>query len=114
MAATYSTDPFFCFHTINSFEIPENSEIHIHLIQYPNIDIINGLYLEKLRSGEGASLGLLPFLQISLYPHTSSFSFLFVWPTGKVHRIILPDPKVGNISQFQKVEISPISQYVDW
>ena len=57
VVATFSTEPFFCFHTINSFEDPDSSNVLIYLIHYPNVDLINELYLEKIRSGEISDLG---------------------------------------------------------
>ena len=43
----YSTEAFFAFHHINAFE--ENDKVVIDIVAYPNIDIVQSLYLDVLR-----------------------------------------------------------------
>lgn len=53
LVATYESDGFYCFHTVNSFEeLGPNGEIDIvsDLIAYPNLDIIKRYYIDNLIS----------------------------------------------------------------
>src|SRR5690606_36276876 len=55
---TLTTDPFFSFHHVNSFQ-EEDYTIHVDLVAYPNADIIQQLYLKELRQGKGIDFGRL-------------------------------------------------------
>ncbi|GHO46362.1 carotenoid oxygenase family protein [Ktedonospora formicarum] len=43
----FSTDAFFCFHHINSFE--QDGDIFVDLVAYSDATIVKGLYLDQLR-----------------------------------------------------------------
>ncbi len=53
--ATYESDPFFCFHTINAWEQPSSSDasgidIVADLTVYQNLDVLKRFYYENLKS----------------------------------------------------------------
>ncbi|RAL05929.1 carotenoid oxygenase family protein [Aspergillus ibericus CBS 121593] len=55
LVATYQTPPFFCFHTINSWQEPSTTDkyktdIIAELITFPNLDFLHKLYYENLLS----------------------------------------------------------------
>lgn len=57
LVATYDSDPFFCFHTINAWEEPSASsssqddvDIVADLVAYDNIDVLKRFYYENLKS----------------------------------------------------------------
>eukprot|EP00008_Paramoeba_atlantica_P015107 CAMPEP_0201492540 /NCGR_PEP_ID=MMETSP0151_2-20130828/33565_1 /ASSEMBLY_ACC=CAM_ASM_000257 /TAXON_ID=200890 /ORGANISM="Paramoeba atlantica, Strain 621/1 / CCAP 1560/9" /LENGTH=502 /DNA_ID=CAMNT_0047879405 /DNA_START=396 /DNA_END=1904 /DNA_ORIENTATION=- len=82
--ATFTTEPFFCFHTINAYEMPMTKEISIHLISYPDGDVIDGLRLDNLREGKNP-------------------------PLGHVSRIVLPCPTRSDLSPKMSVPFETIS-----
>ncbi|KAL9111630.1 MAG: hypothetical protein Q9227_003903 [Pyrenula ochraceoflavens] len=55
LVATYESDPFFCFHTINAYEEqPSSREGHVDIVAdmsiYDNLDVLKKFYLENLVS----------------------------------------------------------------
>lgn len=53
LVATYESDPFFCFHTVNAYEETNgNGEVSImaDLIAYEDLDILKRLYVDNLLS----------------------------------------------------------------
>ncbi|KAF2496781.1 beta,beta-carotene 9',10'-dioxygenase [Lophium mytilinum] len=55
LVATYESDPFFCFHTINAWERPSPSdpsktEIVCDVTKHDNLDILHALYYKSLMS----------------------------------------------------------------
>lgn len=60
----YETDPFFTFHHINSFE--RDGEIVCDLCAFEDASIIDALYLDRLRSGEGLPTSSAKRLRIPL------------------------------------------------
>jgi beta,beta-carotene 9',10'-dioxygenase len=46
----FETDPFFCFHHINAYE--ENGSVVADLCTYPDAQLIEDLYLDRLRAGK--------------------------------------------------------------
>jgi torulene dioxygenase len=60
LVATYESDPFFCFHTVNAYEAPSTAEpgrtdILADLCTYDNLDILHRFYLDNLRSTSPAA-----------------------------------------------------------
>ena len=68
LVKTYTSDSFFCFHTINAFEKESEDgeqggeDVVIDLIKYENADIVNAFRLKNMRS-----LTVLPPSQISRF-----------------------------------------------
>lgn len=63
LVATYESEPFFCFHTINAYEEasatdPSKTDIIADLCTYGNLDVLKRFYLENLMSD---SPGALPY-----------------------------------------------------
>jgi torulene dioxygenase len=55
LVATYSSDPFFAFHTVNAYETPSptapgETDILADVTAYPNLDIIKRYYIDNLLS----------------------------------------------------------------
>jgi len=50
IAARLESDPFFSFHHVNAFE--RDGRIHVDLCAYPDAEIIDRLYLKRLRSAD--------------------------------------------------------------
>ncbi|KAK2750024.1 hypothetical protein FQN55_002742 [Onygenales sp. PD_40] len=54
LVATYESDPFFCFHTINAYEEPSPSgngtDIVADIVTYPNLDVLKRFYLPNIIS----------------------------------------------------------------
>ncbi|PSN74235.1 carotenoid oxygenase [Corynespora cassiicola Philippines] len=60
LVATYESDPFFCFHTINAWEessaqSPEKTDIVAELCTYDNTDVLHRFYYDNLLSTSEAS-----------------------------------------------------------
>ena len=60
----FETDPFFCFHHANSYE--ENGEVVIDACTYDNPEIVEDLYLDRLRAGKAAARAELRRFRINL------------------------------------------------
>ncbi|KAH7886703.1 carotenoid oxygenase [Phlebopus sp. FC_14] len=61
LVAKYECDPFFCFHTVNAWEVPSSSDpsqtdIVADLAIYKNLDIIKRFYYDNLKSTSPAAL----------------------------------------------------------
>jgi torulene dioxygenase len=57
LVATYESDPFFCFHTINAWEVPSASDpsktdIMTELSMFENLDIIKRFYYDNIISSK--------------------------------------------------------------
>ncbi|KAF2749408.1 carotenoid oxygenase [Sporormia fimetaria CBS 119925] len=52
LVATYDTDPFFCFHTVNAWEehVEGKTDIVLELEGYDNVDVIHRYYYDNLMS----------------------------------------------------------------
>ncbi|KAF2442666.1 beta,beta-carotene 9',10'-dioxygenase [Karstenula rhodostoma CBS 690.94] len=60
LVATYESDPFFCFHTINAWEQPSSSDakktdVVCELSLYENLDVVHRFYYDNLMSTHEAS-----------------------------------------------------------
>ena len=62
---TFEADPFFTFHHVNAFE--KGNRIYVDLIGYDDADLVDALYLERLRGGgRPADVGALRRYEIDL------------------------------------------------
>ena len=64
VVATYESDPFFCFHTINAWEEqsptePGTTDIIADLVAYDDLSIIKRFYYENLKSTSTSALGFV-------------------------------------------------------
>jgi len=55
---TFTSEPFFCFHHVNSF-IGADKRLKVDLVAYPNANIVGQLQLKNLRDGRGIDFGRL-------------------------------------------------------
>lgn len=60
----FITDPFFSFHHVNAFEDADRGEVVIDMAVYPDASLIERLYLDRLRGGEGVPGGELRRVRI--------------------------------------------------
>jgi beta,beta-carotene 9',10'-dioxygenase len=59
----FETDPFFAFHHVNAYE--ENGDVVADICTFPDAQIVEDLYLERLRRGEPVSSASLTRFRIS-------------------------------------------------
>ncbi|MGI9050816.1 MAG: carotenoid oxygenase family protein [Rubrobacteraceae bacterium] len=52
LTGAYATDPFFCFHHVNSFE--RDGDLFVDLLAYPDAAVIEDFYMDVLRDPECA------------------------------------------------------------
>lgn len=53
LVAAFESDPFFCFHTINAYEVVDNDgkvNIIADIVSYEDLDVLKRLYIENLLS----------------------------------------------------------------
>ncbi|PGH06099.1 hypothetical protein AJ79_06633 [Helicocarpus griseus UAMH5409] len=86
LVATYESDPFFCFHTVNAYEEPSPSDdgsvdVVADLTAYPNLDVIKLFYLSNIVSTSPDAgkfskdnLGVYKRFRLSSLPTSSSSS----------------------------------------
>lgn len=55
VVAKYSSEAFWCFHTVNAFEDKVSGDVHIDLCHYKSAAIVHDLTIEKIRSGAAQS-----------------------------------------------------------
>jgi beta,beta-carotene 9',10'-dioxygenase len=60
----FETDPFFCFHHVNAYE--ENGSVVVDACTYGNAQIIEDLYLDRLRRGKPADRAEMRRFRIDL------------------------------------------------
>jgi len=60
----FETDPFFCFHHVNAYE--ENGEVVVDACTYENAQIVEDLYLDRLREGKPAGRAEMRRFRIDL------------------------------------------------
>ena len=61
LVATYESDPFFCFHSVNAYEEPSagdpsKTDIVVDLSAYENLDVIKRFYIENMLSDSPKAL----------------------------------------------------------
>lgn len=61
LVATYESDPFFCFHSINAYEEPSpgdpsKTDVVVDLSAYENLDVIKRFYIENMLSDSPKAL----------------------------------------------------------
>lgn len=60
LIATYTSDPFYAFHTINAYETPSatqgQTDIIADVTAYPNLDIIKRYYIDNLMSSNESAI----------------------------------------------------------
>ena len=62
----FETDAFFCFHHVNAYE--ENGTVVVDACTYENAEIVEDLYLDRLRDGKPAHRAELRRFRIDLSP----------------------------------------------
>jgi beta,beta-carotene 9',10'-dioxygenase len=60
----FETDPFFCFHHVNAYE--EGGTVVVDACTYPDAQIVEDLYLDRLRDGKPAARAELRRFRIDL------------------------------------------------
>jgi beta,beta-carotene 9',10'-dioxygenase len=60
----FETDPFFCFHHANAYE--ENGSVVVDACTYANADLVEDLYLDRLREGKPTDRGELRRFRIDV------------------------------------------------
>jgi carotenoid cleavage dioxygenase-like enzyme len=60
----FDTDPFFCFHHVNAYE--EDGAVVVDACTYGNAEIVEDLYLERLREGKPAARAEMRRFRIDL------------------------------------------------
>lgn len=78
LVATYESDPFFCFHTINAWEQPSSSDatksdIICELSLYENLDVVHRFYYDNIMSTQDASKAYEGKKRQSCLPHHAQF-----------------------------------------
>lgn len=93
---SYKTDPFFAFHHVNAFE--DNGKIIFDLIGYEDAGVIEGLYMDKLKSTEKA------------VPAGNLWRFK-LWPeNGKIEKSVISDANMDlPRTNYGKINTKPYS-----
>jgi torulene dioxygenase len=78
LVATYESDPFFCFHTINAWEQPSSdddmkTDIICELSLYENLDVVHRFYYDNLMSTNEASKAYAGQKRLSSLPRHVQF-----------------------------------------
>jgi len=68
VAASFRTDACFAFHHVNSYE--RDGEVIVDLCTYPDADVIEDLYLERLRAGKPLAAAELTRFRLRTADHT--------------------------------------------
>jgi beta,beta-carotene 9',10'-dioxygenase len=129
MTGPFETEAFFCFHHVNSYE--ENGSVVIDACTYDDPQIVEDLYLEKLRAGKPADRAEMRRFRIDLssgevatermaeglelprinYPRVSERRHRFVWgvdaESGWLDRIVKADVESGNTIAWSEDGCSP-------
>jgi beta,beta-carotene 9',10'-dioxygenase len=125
----FETDAFFCFHHANAYE--ENGSVVVDACTYPNAEIVEDLYLARLREGKPATRAELRRFRIDVgsgavaheqlaeglelprinYGRHNERPYRYVWgvdaKTGWVDRIVKADTESGSISEWAEDGCSP-------
>jgi carotenoid cleavage dioxygenase-like enzyme len=125
----FETDPFFCFHHANAYE--ENGSVVVDACTFADAQIVEDLYLERLREGKPASRPELRRFRIDLgsrkvtheqlaegmelprinYGRHNELPYRYVWgvdaKSGWLDRIVKADVENGSKSEWAEDRCSP-------
>jgi beta,beta-carotene 9',10'-dioxygenase len=125
----FETDPFFCFHHANAYE--ENGSVVVDACTYPDAQIVQDLYLDRLREGKPATRAELRRFRIDVdsgavtheqlaeglelprinYGRHSERPYRYVWgvdaKTGWLDRIVKTDVESGSTIEWAEDGCSP-------
>ncbi len=125
----FETDPFFCFHHANAYE--ENGSVVVDACTYGNAEIVEDLYLERLREGKPADRAELRRFRIDVasgrveheqlaeglelprinYGARNERAYRYVWgidaESGWLDRIVKADVRDGTTTGWSEDGCSP-------
>jgi carotenoid cleavage dioxygenase-like enzyme len=125
----FETDPFFCFHHANAYE--ENGSVVVDACTYADAQIVEDLYLDRLREGKPAARAELRRFRIELgsgqvtheqladglelprinYGRNSERPYRYVWgvdaKSGWLDRIVKTDVEGGSTTEWAEDGCSP-------
>lgn len=125
----FETDPFFCFHHVNAYE--EDGEVVVDACTYANAQIIEDLYLDRLREGKPADRPEMRRFRIDLgtrevtseqlaeglelprinYGRNNERPYRYAWgidvKSGWLDRIVKVDTKERNAIEWHEDGCSP-------
>jgi carotenoid cleavage dioxygenase-like enzyme len=125
----FETDPFFCFHHANAYE--ENGSVVVDACTFADAQIVEDLYLDRLREGKPADRAELRRFRIDLdsekvtheqlaeglelprinYGRNSERPYRYVWgvdaKSGWLDRIVKTDVESGATSEWAEDGCSP-------
>jgi beta,beta-carotene 9',10'-dioxygenase len=125
----FETDPFFCFHHANAYE--ENGSVVVDACTYADAQIVEDLYLDRLREGKPAARAELRRFRIELgsgevthdqlaeglelprinYGRNSERPYRYVWgvdaKSGWLDRIVKTDVEGGSTTDWAEDGCSP-------
>jgi beta,beta-carotene 9',10'-dioxygenase len=125
----FETDPFFCFHHANAYE--ENGSVVVDACTYANADLVEDLYLDRLRDGKPTDRGALRRFRIDVgsgkvtneqvaeglelprinYGRSNERPYRYVWgvdaKSGWLDRIVKADVQSGSTSEWAEDGCSP-------
>jgi beta,beta-carotene 9',10'-dioxygenase len=125
----FEADPFFCFHHVNAYE--ENGSVVVDTCTYENAQIVEDLYLDRLREGKPADRGEMRRFTIDPasrkvsseqlaeglelprinYGRNNERPYRYVWgidqESGWLDRIVKVDTREGETSEWREDGCSP-------
>jgi beta,beta-carotene 9',10'-dioxygenase len=125
----FETDPFFCFHHVNAYE--ENGSVVVDACTYGNAQIVEDLYLDRLRDGKPADRAEMRRFTIDLasrkvaseqlaeglelprinYGRHNERPYRYVWgidqQSGWLDRIVKVDTREGETHEWNEDGCSP-------
>jgi beta,beta-carotene 9',10'-dioxygenase len=125
----FETDPFFCFHHANAYE--ENGSVVVDACTYANADLVEDLYLDRLREGKPTDRGELRRFRIDVgsgevaseqlaeglelprinYARNNERPYRYVWgvdaKSGWLDRIVKVDVESGSTTEWAEDGCSP-------
>jgi carotenoid cleavage dioxygenase-like enzyme len=125
----FETDPFFSFHHVNAYE--ENGSVVVDACTYANAQIVEDLYLDRLRDGKPAARGDLRRFRIDVgsgavsneqlaealelprinYGRNNERPYRYVWgvdgKSGWLDTIVKADVDAGSTTEWAEAGCSP-------
>jgi beta,beta-carotene 9',10'-dioxygenase len=125
----FETDPFFCFHHVNAYE--ENGSVVVDACTYANAQIVEDLYLDRLREGKPADRAEMRRFTLDLasrkvvseqlaeglelprinYGRNNERPYRYVWgidqESGWLDRIVKVDTREGETNEWNEAGCSP-------